>query len=213
MSASMAEAPNAKILPFREIGSTGLNLQAGMAFEEFMPTLQGTNGVKAYQEMSLNNPIVGAILFVIEQMIGQVEWTIKPFSEEEKDKPAADFVEECLNDMSFSWADTLSEIVTFLTYGWAYMEVVYKYRRGEQPGPALPLLTDPQPRDRSTNLGIQTANPVQVSDDDFASSKFTDGKIGWRKWSLRGQSTLVKWLLDTKGGIQGMQQHVDWPVC
>lgn len=212
----MAEAPSAKILPFREIGSTGLNLQAGMAFEEFMPTLQGINGVKAYQEMSLNNPIVGAILFIIELMIRQVEITIQPFSAENRDKPAADYVNECLHDMSFSWVDTLSEIISFLTYGWSWLDVTYKFRRGgEKTGLILPpIITDPALRDLYTRFGVPVADPANplVTDDDFASSKFNDGKIGWRKWSIRGQNTLAEWILDFKGGIQGMVQQLDWPV-
>lgn len=38
-------------------------------------------------------------------------------------------------------------------------------------------------------------------------SKFTDGRIGWRKWALRAQETLYEWILDDEGGIQGMIQQ------
>lgn len=37
-------------------------------------------------------------------------------------------------------------------------------------------------------------------------SKFSDGKIGWRKWSIRSQETLNNWLMDETGGIQGFRQ-------
>lgn len=38
-------------------------------------------------------------------------------------------------------------------------------------------------------------------------SKYTDGRLGWRKWSIRSQDTLDKWEFDTDGGIQGMWQQ------
>lgn len=37
-------------------------------------------------------------------------------------------------------------------------------------------------------------------------SRFTDNRIGWRKWPVRAQETLQEWMLDEKGGIQGMIQ-------
>jgi phage gp29-like protein len=37
-------------------------------------------------------------------------------------------------------------------------------------------------------------------------SKYSDNRIGWRKWGVRAQETLDEWLLDEKGGIRGMQQ-------
>jgi hypothetical protein len=37
-------------------------------------------------------------------------------------------------------------------------------------------------------------------------SRFTDGKIGWRKLPIRSQDTMLQWLFDDEGGIQAMQQ-------
>lgn len=37
-------------------------------------------------------------------------------------------------------------------------------------------------------------------------SKYSDGRIGWRKIALRAQDTLLKWELDPEGGIRGMWQ-------
>ena len=44
------------------------------------------------------------------------------------------------------------------------------------------------------------------SSDSTLHSKFTDGRIGWRKFGLRSQDTLLKWEFDDHGGIQGMWQ-------
>lgn len=41
-------------------------------------------------------------------------------------------------------------------------------------------------------------------------SQFTDGKIGWRKLAFRSQDSLLRWLIDGNGGLQGMVQQA-WP--
>lgn len=104
-------------------------------FEEFLPELRGYRGVQAYQEMANNDATVGAILYAIEMLMRQCEFHIEPASDSEKDKEAADFVESCMDDMDRTWADTLSEILSFLTYGWSYHEIVYKRRVGRTSSP------------------------------------------------------------------------------
>lgn len=42
--------------------------------------------------------------------------------------------------------------------------------------------------------------------DPSRNSKHNDGKIGWRKWAIRGQDTLDHWVFDEDGGIQAMVQ-------
>lgn len=37
-------------------------------------------------------------------------------------------------------------------------------------------------------------------------SKYSDNRIGWRKWPVRAQETLQEWMIDNHGGIQGMVQ-------
>jgi hypothetical protein len=37
-------------------------------------------------------------------------------------------------------------------------------------------------------------------------SKHTDGRVGWRKFSIRAQETLREWEFDDHGGIRGMHQ-------
>lgn len=104
-------------------------------FEEFLPELRGIKGVQAYNEMADNDSTVGAILFAIEMLMRQCEFHIQPGGNKEKDIEAAEFIESCMNDMERSWADTLSEILSFLTYGWSYHEIVYKRRNGKGTSP------------------------------------------------------------------------------
>lgn len=124
----------------KEIGRIG-QLRYGSAgsgsifFEEFLHELRGIKGVQAYTEMADNDATVGAILFAIEMLMRNADFTVEPGGDSAKDKEAAEFVESCMNDMERTWADTLSEILSFMTYGWSYHEIVYKRRTGKSSSP------------------------------------------------------------------------------
>lgn len=124
----------------KEIGRIGQHRYystgtSSIFFEEFLRELQGIRGVQAYTEMADNDATVGAILFAIEMLMRQCEFHVEPGGDSAKDKEAAEFVESCMDDMERTWADTLSEILSFLTYGWSYHEIVYKRRVGKTSSP------------------------------------------------------------------------------
>ena len=116
----------------KEIGRIGVKRYGGRFYEEFLPELQGINGVRVYEEMSENDDVIGAILFAIKMLIRQCDWSVQPSGSEEVDKKSAEFVESCLHDMSMTWTDTISEILSFLTFGWSVHEIVYKRRMGRK---------------------------------------------------------------------------------
>ena len=120
----------------KEYGRIGQRRYGGVFYEEFLPELRGLKGVQVYQEMSENDETVGAILFAIEMLMRQCDFTIQPGGDTEIDRDAAEFVQQCMHDMQDTWTDTLSEILSFLTYGWSYHEIVYKFRRGKSKNPA-----------------------------------------------------------------------------
>ena len=159
-----------KPMDFGEIGSSGLRRSGGFINEEFLPQLQGTKGFKVYREMRDNDPVVGAMLYAIDKVVTRLEWRV-----EGDDERTATFIDECLNDMSDSWDSTLQNILSMLTYGWSFHEIVYKIRRGP-------------------------------TGDARTHSRYSDNRIGWRKWPVRAQETLDEWILDEKGGIRGMEQ-------
>lgn len=113
----------------------GKNGYGSIMYEEFLPELRGIKGVNAYTEMADNDATVGAILFAIEMLMRQCEFHVEPAGDSSKDKECAEFVENCMNDMERTWTDTLSEILSFLTYGWSYHEIVYKRRVGKTTDP------------------------------------------------------------------------------
>ena len=120
-----------------EIGTTGLERQAGHVTEEFLTQLQGDRAVKVYTEMAENDPMIGAILFAVEMLIRGVTWHVDPVDSTMEAHRYAEFAESLLEDMSMSWEDTISEILSMLVYGWSYHEIVYKLRKGENKDPRL----------------------------------------------------------------------------
>ncbi len=167
---------------FQEIGSSGLQRTSGFVIDDFISNLRGVQGARVWREMSDNDAVVGAMLFAIERLILAIEWKVEPHSKSEKDnikkadQKNADFVKECMDDMSETWSSMLSQVLSFLVFGFAYTEIVYKKRQ--------------------TN---DTKDPTRRS-------KYTDGKIGWRKIALRSQETLWDWQFDENGSITGMRQ-------
>lgn len=170
----MSEAKNYKVL-----GESGLRHQSGYVYEEFLPNLRWPWAERVYKEMADNDPVVGAILYLAEMLFRKVEWTAKPLTDSAEDKEAAEFITECMEDMEQSWNDTMSEILSMLTYGFSFHEIVYKVRRGPDEN-----------------------NPKYRSD-------YTDGKIGWRKLPIRAQSSLDHWEINDEGDVQAFVQRTD----
>ncbi len=112
------------------IGDSGLKHTSGWVLEEFLPRLRGELGVKTYREMGDNSSVVGALLYAIRNLIMQAAWRIEAASDDAEAKRWAEFVEESLLDMSHTWEEFLVSLLSFLQFGWAYFEIVYKIRRG-----------------------------------------------------------------------------------
>lgn len=114
----------------KEIGRIGQKRYGGTFYEEFLRDLRGKRGIETYREMSENDDTVGAILFAVEMLIRQASWRVEPAGDTSKDREAAEFIESCMDDMQDTWTDTISEILSFLPYGWSFHEIVYKRRMG-----------------------------------------------------------------------------------
>ena len=116
--------------PYQELGVSGLKGWSGYIVEVFLPALLGRKAVQIFKEMSENDAIVGSLLFSIDMLIRAVDWHVQPASSSQPDQMAAQFVESCMEDMSHTWDEMVSEILSMLVYGWSWHEVVYKKRAG-----------------------------------------------------------------------------------
>src|SRR3954469_18757083 len=116
--------------PYVELGVTGLKRWSGYVEEEFLPALRGRKAVQIFKEMAENDAIVGALLFSVDMLVRAVQWHVQPASSDPMDQQAADFVQSCMEDMSHTWDELITEVLSMLVYGWSWHEVIYKKRQG-----------------------------------------------------------------------------------
>lgn len=116
---------------YEEYGRSGLRHWGGFVFDEWLQQLQqGRRAAEVFREMGDQDPIVGAILYSIQMLMRRVSWWCEP-----KDSPESEWLWDALNDMMFSWPDTISEIISFLQYGYSWHEIVLKVRNGKTGDP------------------------------------------------------------------------------
>lgn len=162
------------------LGVAGQNTRHGqIRADEFLPELRGKKAVRKFREMRDNDSTIGAVMYAVEQILRDVEIKVKPVNDSEEAKREAQFVEEVLQDMDHTLDDHISEALSFLSYGFAWFEVVYKRRVG--------------PTSRS----------------DKKKSKYTDGRMGIRKIASRAPWTISKFDVDQQSGdVLGIEQDV-----
>ena len=163
-------------------GITGLVHSGGNVQEEFLKELRGRKGMQTYREMKDNDDMVGAALRAIKTAAQGVSWDIEPSQElDDGEQPNDDRIEfirgALFDDMDVTWGENISEVMSMLWAGWSIFEMVMKRRVGP---------------DR---------------DDPTQKSKFTDGKLGFRKWGIRAQETLFKWTFADDGEVTEFHQQ------
>ena len=187
----MADQENDDYNPASELGRSGLPFYAGYVQAETLLPLVGHRKRKVYQEM-YSDTTLGAMRFGLEHLMRQVKFTFVAADDSPKALEYRDFYEAALfQDMKRTWRDTLAEISTFLWWGFAPLELVYKRRMGMNPGSFI------------DEAGIKRQRPQ---------SKFSEGLWGWDYWPLRGQATIEKWDFDIHGDATKMWQlsPPDW---
>jgi hypothetical protein len=168
---------------FKDYGSYGLRQYGGWVREEFLPQLVGREAARVYREMLDNSATVGAMVFAITQAMRKVEWRIETPNDSAAAKLEGEFADSLRGDMSHTWEDFVTEALSMLGYGYSVHELVYKRRLGPQP------------------------MKLEGSPDETPSSKFNDGRIGWRRLPIRGQDTVIKWFFDPNGQVRGVTQQ------
>lgn len=162
-----------------EIGATGIDIVAGKVDDLLTKKLRSYDtAVRVYRDMRDFEPVVGGILFSIDMLCRRTKWWVEPFSRETQDIQRADFLDTCRHDMNVPWSDFISEVLTMLPYGFSVQELVYKVRGGPE-------------AKKNTHK-----------------SKYNDGRIGWRKISIRAQESITEWDVDENGGVHGVYQTV-----
>jgi len=164
---------------FKPLGVSGLRRYGPYIYEDFLPELRWPGAGRVYQEMADNDAVIGAVMYLAEMLIRGCTWEVKPMGKSPVDHEAAKFLRECMDDMDMSWANTICEILSMLVYGFSFHEIVYKVRRGPS----------------ETNSKYR--------------SKYSDGRIGWRRLPCRAQTSLAEWEFDEEGDVQAFIQRCE----
>lgn len=167
-----------KCIPFlAEEGSTGLRHHSGYIDEEMHPDLQGPEGMRVLARMQRTSSLLGAFTLAVDALLRGVKWKTKPKKDSgTRGEQEARILEETLGDMENPWTNTVSEVMAMTTFGWSWLEDVYKIRKGSNP--KIPQFD----------------------------SKYADGRWGWRSLAPRAQESLVRWDITDNGRIKGWWQ-------
>jgi len=162
------------------LGVAGTSTRNGtLKADDLQPELRGKRAVRKFREMRDSDATIGAALYAVEQMLRDVPIKVTPADNSEAAQKEAEFVESVLEDMDHTLDDHISEALSFLTFGFATFEVVYKRRVG--------------PYERSLKKR----------------SKHTDNRIGVRKLAPRAQWTVNRFDVDNQSGdLYGFYQDV-----
>jgi hypothetical protein len=175
-------------MKFSDFGSYGLRQFGGWVREDFLTELTGRNAARVYREMLDGSATIGAMIFAIQQAMRGVRWRVEPADDSAEAEKEAEFVDSLRDDMSHTWDTFLTEALSMLGYGFSVHEIVYKRRMGKKS------------EGRPNGGGNGSYNEVP-------SSKYDDGRIGWRRLPIRGQDIVLKWFFDPNGQVRGVTQQ------
>lgn len=122
-------------IPGGELGGAGTTIYGGVVsgaeYNASLSTDYGGNGLRVYDKMRRSDPVVRAALFIIKLAILQAEWAVQTEDKSAKGEEIRSFYEEALfNRMNRSFYETLSDILTYLPFGFFVAEKVYKVEDG-----------------------------------------------------------------------------------
>ncbi len=111
-----------------ESGTTGLAVSNKKILEEANRLFQYPTFIKVVNEMK-NDATVAANLLAYKTLIGRVDWSVRPpIGATDVQKQRAEFIETCMKDMEHSWSSFITEVSSYLEYGFAVHEKVFRRR-------------------------------------------------------------------------------------
>jgi hypothetical protein len=116
---------------FREIGSAAPSPFTSALRQDPVAELRGVNGLRVYRNMKRSSSAVRGSLRAVKTPIESARWFVEPGADTPIAKKQAEFVAENLfNGLDVTWAQTLSDILTFLEYGHSILQKVYVRETG-----------------------------------------------------------------------------------
>jgi hypothetical protein len=112
---------------YTELGSTGLVEFSGQIQEDFLRELRGKEGYKRFREMTLNSPIIGALLLANELSIRKVSWNfVDKDAPEGATSPRVELLERARDNLTTGWNDFITEALSMLPHGFSLFEICYE---------------------------------------------------------------------------------------
>ncbi len=143
-----------------EMGVTGVPSFNGREADRYLTELQGPEGVQTMARILRREPAAYTVQNAIRLTARQAKWKSVSATDAAGDRRAAEFVEQCLGDMSHTLWKAVSFALSCQAFGFADLHIVYKRRSG-------PVARGSSP-----------------------SSLFNDGLVGLRKLAIRRQETI-----------------------
>ena len=111
-----------------EYGTTGLRVSNKQIYEEANRLFQYPQFIKVVNEMK-NDATVASCLLAGKTLIGRVDWSVQPpVGATDTQKQRAKFIESCMNDMDHTWGSFITEVTSYLEYGFDVHEKVFRRR-------------------------------------------------------------------------------------
>ena len=111
-----------------EYGTTGLRVSNKQIYEEANRLFQYPQFIKVVNEMK-NDATVASCLLAGKTLIGRVDWSVQPpVGATDVQKQRAKFIESCMNDMDHTWGSFITEVTSYLEYGFDVHEKVFRRR-------------------------------------------------------------------------------------
>jgi len=114
-----------------ERGSTGLMRFSGQVMEAYISKLHWPSAYAIYDVMRRRDPTVGAMEHALILLARTASWYVEVGGQRTADdERAAEFVEQCIGDMSHTIEDAIEDALGCVLLGWSWHELCYKRRQG-----------------------------------------------------------------------------------
>lgn len=161
---------------FTEVGRSGLNAPSGMIQEEFLRNLTGRNWDTTIRQMTENDSVIASTLYAIEMLARQVSWTMEAADSSQPAQAEAEFFHAAL--LRDQACSWQDTVAEILSMiPWGWSFFEIVYKQRQG----------------------ESRDPARRS-------KFTDGRIGWRKFAIRSQDTRLRWEFAEDGSVQALVQ-------
>lgn len=122
-----ASQPQRVQIHVTEVGTTGVENFSGYYSEEYLSRLRGPQAADIWDQMRRSDPKIKMVLSAVKNPIKGAQWSVQPGDEGDNFKLHAELIEQILfKDLHQNWTQQLSEILTYLDFGFSVFEVIHK---------------------------------------------------------------------------------------